>query len=134
MGDWLKVNGESIYGTTASIFPKLDWGRCTVRGTRLYLHVFNWPVNGKLVVPGLKNEVRKAYLLADTNRKGLNVSFNDARKGIGSDRYGCSPENQRHSGSNHCRRKLIIVTAHAVSKKRMIVLENLYKVKGDFNA
>jgi len=73
MGKWLKVNGESIYGTSAGIFPKLDWGRCTVRPGKLYLHVFDWPADGRLVVPGLKNEVKKTYLLADKNTK-LKVS------------------------------------------------------------
>ena len=46
MGRWMKVNEESIYGTSASPFEKLDWGRSTQRtiygGTRLYLHVFDW--------------------------------------------------------------------------------------------
>ncbi len=29
IGKWMKVNGESIYGTQASPFTKLEWGRCT---------------------------------------------------------------------------------------------------------
>ncbi len=69
IGEWMRVNGDSIYGTTASPFTKLDWGRCTKKeyalGTTLYLHVFDWPANGELVVPGLKNPVKQAYLLAD---------------------------------------------------------------------
>ena len=69
MGEWMKVNSESIYGTTASPFGKLEWGRCTkkefARGTTLYLHVFDWPEDGKLHVPGLQSKVVNAYLMAD---------------------------------------------------------------------
>ena len=67
IGKWMEVNSESIYGTTASPFGKLEWGRCTkkgyAKGTTLYLHVFDWPEDGKLVVAGLKNEVNHAYLM-----------------------------------------------------------------------
>ncbi len=68
IGTWMKANGESIYATTASPFLRLPWGRCTKKlhdgGATLYLHVFNWPSDGRLVVPGLRNEVRSAWLLA----------------------------------------------------------------------
>ncbi|MCC6694022.1 MAG: alpha-L-fucosidase [Candidatus Hydrogenedentes bacterium] len=68
IGAWMKVNGEAIYGTTASPFTNLPWGRCTKKltadGGRLYLHVFTWPADGKLLVPGLKTAVSKATLLA----------------------------------------------------------------------
>jgi alpha-L-fucosidase len=77
MGRWLDANGESIYGTTASPFAKLDWGRCTQKPGRLYLHVFDWPKDGKLVVPGLKNKVGKAYLLTDKDTKPLDVAQAD---------------------------------------------------------
>lgn len=68
IGAWMKVNSKAIYATTASPFKKLPWGRCTKvltpKGAILYLHVFDWPVDGKLLVPGLKNRVSKASLLA----------------------------------------------------------------------
>jgi alpha-L-fucosidase len=73
MGEWMKVNGESIRGTTASPLGEVPWGRCTAKPGKLYLHVFDWPANGKLEVPGLKDQVRNAYLLADKKRAKLPV-------------------------------------------------------------
>ncbi len=55
MGDWLKVNAESIYGSSASPFEKPDWGRFTLKPGALYAHVFEWPENGKLVLPRMGN-------------------------------------------------------------------------------
>jgi alpha-L-fucosidase len=68
IGSWMAVNGESIYETKASPFKKLSWGRCTQKsisgGTRLYLHVFDWPSDGKLIVPGLGSQVTNCYALS----------------------------------------------------------------------
>jgi alpha-L-fucosidase len=81
IGAWMKVNGESIYGTHASPFKKLAWGRCTVKAagddTLLYLHVLAWPTDGKLVVPGLANPVKSAELLAG----GAQLSVEKSDKG-----------------------------------------------------
>ncbi|QEG24891.1 alpha-L-fucosidase [Mariniblastus fucicola] len=67
IGKWMDVNGESIYGTSASPFADLEWGKCTRKEldgkTKLYLHVFDWPEDGQLIVPGLKNSIEKASLL-----------------------------------------------------------------------
>jgi alpha-L-fucosidase len=70
IGRWMKVNGESIHGTLASPFPRLDWGRCTIKEGeggvwRLYLHVFDWPTDGVLEVPALDNDIRSVRLLAE---------------------------------------------------------------------
>ncbi len=77
IGRWMSVNGEAIYGTHASPFPFLPWGRCTVKptatGTRLYLNVFNWPQDGKLRVPGLYNPTQKAYLLGNREQHSLDI-------------------------------------------------------------
>lgn len=67
IGDWMKVNSESIYGTKASPFEHLPWGKVTQKqsenDTRLYLHVFDWPADGKLRLSGIKNRGIKAILL-----------------------------------------------------------------------
>jgi alpha-L-fucosidase len=69
IGKWMKVNGESIYGTTAGPFKtQLPWGRATSKRGKLYLHVFDWPADGALSVPGYTaaaGAVTRAYLLAN---------------------------------------------------------------------
>jgi alpha-L-fucosidase len=69
MGKWMKVNGEAIYGTKASPWGLFPWGRCTKKetknGTSMYFSVFEWPADGKLVIPGVKNSVVSAKLLAN---------------------------------------------------------------------
>jgi alpha-L-fucosidase len=71
IGAWMRRHGGSVYGTSASPFRNLPWGRCTERrtatGTTLYLHVFDLPADGRLAVPGLLSEPRRAYLMANTN-------------------------------------------------------------------
>jgi alpha-L-fucosidase len=82
MGAWMEKNGESITGTQASPFPSLPWGRCTQKavpdGSRLYLHVFEWPASGQLRIPGISNNASSAYLLSAPESE-LNVTrYGDA--------------------------------------------------------
>lgn len=73
IGTWMSKNSESIYGTSASPFFKLTWGRCTSKKDEnshtLYLHVFNWPQDGIITVPGLKAKISEVYQLADPEKK-----------------------------------------------------------------
>ena len=73
VGEWLKVNGESIYGTQSSPFDfDFPWGSMTRKGNRLYLHVLVWDPAG-IAFNGLKSKPTKAYLLADTGKKQLDI-------------------------------------------------------------
>jgi alpha-L-fucosidase len=76
IGNWMKVNSEAIYATKAGPIAPVAWGRCTKKETKgkttLYLSVFDWPQDGKLVVPGVKNKIISAKLLA--NNKSLKTT------------------------------------------------------------
>lgn len=92
VGKWLKVNGESIYGAGPTPFgdelgaysatekdkdgkpvfkAREDW-RCTTRPGKLYFHFIKWP-GATFEVRGVKESVKKAYMLADSGRKRLQV-------------------------------------------------------------
>ena len=80
VGQWMKVNGEAIYGTQRSlVYPK--WGECIRKDDKkhsmYYLSVFKWPSNGKLVFETDK-KVKKATLLAT----GKPLKFKKTEKGI----------------------------------------------------
>jgi alpha-L-fucosidase len=62
VGAWMRTHGEAIYGTTASPFQRLAWGRATQKPGILYLHVWEWPADGRLIVP-MQGKVRAARLL-----------------------------------------------------------------------
>ncbi len=81
IGDWMKINGEAIYATHASPLAPMAWGRCTMKeagaSTILYLSVFDWPADQHLVVPGIKNEIVSASLLATNTRLKTTRTGND---------------------------------------------------------
>jgi alpha-L-fucosidase len=70
IGRWMKVNGAAIYGTRGAIYAQpLPWGRTTQKihpggGATLYLHIWNWPADGELLLPDLQQTPRSGRLLA----------------------------------------------------------------------
>ncbi|WEK17626.1 MAG: alpha-L-fucosidase [Candidatus Pedobacter colombiensis] len=78
IGGWLSQNGAAIYGTQKGELPIPAWGVSTQKGKNIYLHVFNWPKDGNLVVGGLKSDVKTAYLLTDKSKRPLTVKRLDA--------------------------------------------------------
>jgi alpha-L-fucosidase len=89
VGQWLKVNGEAIYGAGPSpfgqefgkpsetkndqrgqpVFEQAKEWRATAKAGKLYIHLFTW--SKEFTLEGVKGKVTKAYLLADPKHKGL---------------------------------------------------------------
>jgi alpha-L-fucosidase len=64
IGDWLAVNGDSIYGTTFGPIQGVPSIRVTAKKERIFIHVFDWP-STPLEISGLQAKVLSAYLLAN---------------------------------------------------------------------
>lgn len=83
MGKWLAENGEAIYGAGAFDLKsdQHDWGNITYKkdlsgNHKVYLLVFNWPLNKKLVVTGIRDAPKNMYLLADQKQTPLGFEHN----------------------------------------------------------
>ncbi|MEA3408285.1 MAG: alpha-L-fucosidase, partial [Chloroflexota bacterium] len=66
MGNWLKENGEAIYGTTPGPLQGLEGLRSTAKPGMVYLHVFDWPEGGEIEIPSLDGQVSNVRLLSGT--------------------------------------------------------------------
>jgi alpha-L-fucosidase len=81
-GDWLKKYGESIYGTKGTQWGQPEWGRITHKilpdgTTRMYLHVFEWPEDGRLVLDTVRRRPIQAYAMRSIPRKNYNVEIEE---------------------------------------------------------
>jgi alpha-L-fucosidase len=56
IGEWLQLNGDSVYGTRGGPFPSANWGGYTHKDDRLFVHVVDWPEN-EIIVPGIAGKV-----------------------------------------------------------------------------
>ncbi len=68
MGDWLKVNGETIYGTKGGPLSAREWGVATQKDNKVWLHILNWQ-DATLTFPKLNGKkVVSAKLFSDKSK------------------------------------------------------------------
>ena len=83
IGQWLKKNGEAIYGAQASPYPyELNWGSITQKTksnkTILYLNIIDWPDDGIFKLYGLSNSIVNASLLSNGDKLATSAEYNSA--------------------------------------------------------
>ena len=81
VGDWMDVNAEAVYLTSASPFEQPAWGRFTRRDpSTLYAHVFELPEGGTVEIPAVPARLLRAVLLGA--KAGEEISFDQRDDGI----------------------------------------------------
>lgn len=77
LGEWLRANGETIYGTEAGPVGPRSWGVTTRRGDKVWVHVLDWP-DTELFVPLGGLRVKRAVRFAD----GSQLPFRQDAAGV----------------------------------------------------
>lgn len=85
VGAWLLLNGEAIYGTQPGPIQGEAWCRSTRKGNKIYLHVLDWPEDGKLCINGVESS--NAYLLHDPKQASLPLTQTDGQLVIDAPAY-----------------------------------------------
>ena len=78
IGNWMKLNGDAIYGTHTSSLKPVSWGRFTQKekadNSTLYISVFNQPADGQIQIEGVKNEILSTSVLSNGQKLKYNKS------------------------------------------------------------
>jgi alpha-L-fucosidase len=74
VGDWLKVNGEAIYGSTATPFwpRQFSWGTLSKKPGKLYLHVQD-PTIDQIEIKGIQATVNSAQIFHKSGNQAIEL-------------------------------------------------------------
>ena len=78
VGNWLKINGASIYGATRSDFQNVKFGKVTKKDLDYYLHVWTVAADKTITLPMLADPTvtPEAFLLKDLTPVPVQVTAN----------------------------------------------------------
>ncbi len=68
IGNWLRENGETIYGTRGNVISPQEWGVITAKNKSRYIHVLNKPGSNFIFLPGFIGIVQEAFLFGKEER------------------------------------------------------------------
>ena len=64
VGEWLKENGETIYGTSGGPLTPRTWGVTTTKGNKTWIHLLDWE-DESIQLPKLGKKITAVRLYAD---------------------------------------------------------------------
>jgi alpha-L-fucosidase len=83
MGEWLKIYGETVFGTRGGVVTPRDWGVTTQKDNVLYAHIFNLQ-DKALFIPYSGSKLKSAVCFADKtsvkfvqDKDGILLKFNE---------------------------------------------------------
>lgn len=75
VGEWMKVNGEAVYGATRNDFQDDPYG-WTQKGDVYYFTLFSCPLDGRKVFPLMDAKVKKVEILGSTAKPTVTYESN----------------------------------------------------------
>lgn len=80
LGNWLKIYGESIYGTKAGFIKPQTWGSITQNDNKIFIHILDEKTTSLDLENVPVKKIKKAYLLKD--KSPVNYTFKKAKLSI----------------------------------------------------
>lgn len=77
VGDWLKQNGNTIYGTRGKIIPPQQWGVVTGKNNMVYVHLLKKITDPSVLLPDYHAKIKNASLI----NNGKKIKYTDAKEG-----------------------------------------------------